>query len=305
MQNKPFGPYKIEFTSRELPGKFPLEYFHYDQRDRPITSLHRHNYLEIGYCHHGSGIFIVEDKILPFTAGDVAVINDRELHLAQSTRGTVSRWTFVDCDPVRLLGGMVGTDRHCLNTGLLGGPGFKNIFPASRYPGIRQLATEILAELEVKRTGYQSAVRGLVWALMVRFHRAVPAGPDRLPASPAGVPLERVSPALAFLANQFRDPVRVAGCASLCHMSITNFRRVFLKAVGRTPQQYLMHLRIQTAALLLQTTDKPVLDISLEAGYDSLSSFNRNFKKLMGASPRQWRQAGTRPGPAGSPQRAG
>jgi AraC-like DNA-binding protein len=295
MQNRPSGQYKLEYTPRELPDSFPIDYFHYDQPDHPITYLHRHNFLEIGYCHQGTGIFIVEDKIFPFTAGNVSIINEQELHLAQSSKGTISKWTYINCDPVRLLGNMVGTDHGYLITGRLGGPGFNNILSTGKAQGISQLVTESITELEKAKPGYQSAVRGLVWALLVKLHRTVAISKSKTTKDKSTFPLEQVSSALAYLAHHFREPVRINDCASLCHMSITNFRRVFRQATGRSPQEYLMHLRIQMASLLLQTTDKPVLDISLEIGYDSLSSFNRNFKKLRRMSPRQWRQAEKRP----------
>jgi len=44
------------------------------------------------------------------------------------------------------------------------------------------------------------------------------------------------------------------------------------------------------ASSLLISTDKRVLDIALETGFPTLSSFNRDFKKQLGSSPREWRK---------------
>src|SRR5687768_4151735 len=69
------------------------------QADNPITLLHYHDCLELGYCFSGSGIFMVGEKVLPFGAGDVAFINHTEVHLAQSAPGTHSEWTWIYLDP--------------------------------------------------------------------------------------------------------------------------------------------------------------------------------------------------------------
>jgi hypothetical protein len=71
--------------------------------DAPITFMHRHNCLEIGYCHSGAGIFVVEDKTLPYRAGDVSIISEAEMHQAWSIAGMRSEWTFVEVDPLALV----------------------------------------------------------------------------------------------------------------------------------------------------------------------------------------------------------
>ena len=62
------------------------------------------------------------------------------------------------------------------------------------------------------------------------------------------------------------------------------------QAIRRSPAQYLTQLRVGMAALLLESTDRKVLDISTEVGYPTLSSFNRHFRTVMGMPPRQWRR---------------
>ena len=81
----------------------------------------------------------------------------------------------------------------------------------------------------------------------------------------------------------------MAVLAKSCFMSLSNFRRLFNQTIKKTPFKYLTHMRIQMAAVLLADTDKTVLEISLATGYTTLSSFNRQFKAVMGVPPRVWR----------------
>jgi len=83
--------------------------------------------------------------------------------------------------------------------------------------------------------------------------------------------------------------VRVRDLAKAAMCSPTHLRRLFQKAVGMSPRQWLLERRLQKAAQLLQTTDKPVQQIADECGFESLSHFNRYFKAKFGLSPSQYR----------------
>lgn len=294
MQKRPPDAYELQFVPIRFRDDFPVGGAESisKQHDKPITYLHLHDILEVGYCHSGSGVFVVEDKVLPYEQGDVSIINDKELHLAQSTKGTVSEWTWIMIDPVRLLGAHVG-ETAGLSTAPLCGPDFRNIIAHSEHPEVVSLVREIMAEMREKKPGYRSSVRGIVWSLMMRLHR-LPGRMTGLPADTKRTEMERIAPALQMLTTRYMDPLRVDEMAAACYMSLTHFRRVFRLAVGKSPLQYLNHLRIQMASSLLASTDRPVLEISLDVGFATLSSFNRHFRAQKEMSPREWRRTNPR-----------
>lgn len=289
MQKQPKTAYCLEYAPISLPEDFPIAGGGvYQQSDKPITRLHIHNCLEVGYCHSGSGIFVVEDKVFPFRKGDVSVINHREMHLAQSAKGTFSEWTFISLDPLKLLGARVD-DSGLLNTLPLGGPLFTNILTGQQHADSAPIMRELVKELADKKKGYRSCVRGLVWTLLARLHR-MSCGNETEVAKTGRRDIERVAPALHYMATHYMESVRMTVLAKACFMSLTNFRRLFSQAVKKTPFEYLTHVRIQMATVLLADTDKTVLEISLETGYATLSSFNRQFKTALGRPPRAWRR---------------
>jgi len=290
VQKQPFRDYHLEFAPCILDADFPISIGsgRFVQRDAPITRLHLHDALEIGYCHSGSGIFVIENKVLPFRAGDLCIINNREMHLAQSARNTVSAWTFVMVDPVRLLGPQV-EEPEILSMAALCGPDFNNILRGSAHAEMARQALNTIQELSDRKPGYRAAVRAGIWGIMVGLHRLPnPTRPDSMP--PVSCGMERIAPALDHLARYYAQPFRVRQLADLCHVGVTHFRRLFQKATGLSPVQYLTRLRIRMAASLLESTSRKILDISLEVGYPTLSSFNRHFHSIMGDTPRKWRQ---------------
>lgn len=58
------------------------------------------------------------------------------------------------------------------------------------------------------------------------------------------------------------------------------------------PVEYINLIRVRTACEKLKKTDRSVTDIGTECGFASDSAFNRNFRKLMGMSPAEWRKKG-------------
>jgi len=59
-----------------------------------------------------------------------------------------------------------------------------------------------------------------------------------------------------------------------------------------SPAEYVNLVRIRTACEYLKKTDKSVADIAAECGFAADSTFNRNFRKMVGMSPAEWRKRG-------------
>jgi AraC-like DNA-binding protein len=287
MQNRPFLPYNFGFDPIELNGEFPIATGGViEQIDRPVVQLHRHDCLEVGYCHEGEGVFVVEDKVLPFSEGDVAIITEEEMHLARSLSGTTSPWTFLFFRPTDFFDTEI-SNSSALQTHHLKGDRFTNIIDAKRHPDISGYVRIAIEELNKKSSGYQAMIRGILKILFVKIHRIFP--PEEYGKKVDRSSLERLSPALECIANNFEEELPVPYLAERCFMSVTNFRRVFLKTMGVSPQEYLIRFRIKMAARLLQSTSRSILDISYSVGYRTLSSFNRHFKRIMKVAPREWR----------------
>jgi AraC-like DNA-binding protein len=74
-----------------------------------------------------------------------------------------------------------------------------------------------------------------------------------------------------------------------------HFLRIFRQLVGMTPHQFVLRTRLHRAAVRLRRSDETISAIAFDAGFNDLSTFNRRFRRLMGASPGAYR-AGDRRG---------
>ena len=79
---------ETQYAPIRLPSDFPVSGVDVNIRGEiPPIPPHIHDCFELGYCYSGEGLFLVEDKILPFRAGDAAIINHREVHVMVSSPG--------------------------------------------------------------------------------------------------------------------------------------------------------------------------------------------------------------------------
>lgn len=90
---------------------------------------------------------------------------------------------------------------------------------------------------------------------------------------------------LDYFHKEFRSDVNVSNVSQIFGCSSSHFFRAFREAVGCSPYNYLIKLRIDEAKTLLQNTSTPVKQIAAEVGFNSLSSFGSVFKNITGVTP--------------------
>jgi AraC-like DNA-binding protein len=90
---------------------------------------------------------------------------------------------------------------------------------------------------------------------------------------------------------RYREPLDVAALARAARLSPAHFSRAFRRAFGQTPHQYLLMRRMERAATLLCTTDRPIAEICHAVGLRSLGSFTTSFTRTFGQSPASYRAA--------------
>src|SRR5262249_43369763 len=77
--------------------------------------------------------------------------------------------------------------------------------------------------------------------------------------------------------------------ARVARMSPYHFVRTFRAVIGMTPYQFVLRTRLHRAAVRLRRSNASISTIAFDAGFNDLSTFNRRFRRLMGASPRAYR----------------
>ena len=89
--------------------------------------------------------------------------------------------------------------------------------------------------------------------------------------------------------RDYASPLDIPSLARVALMSPAHFARQFTATFGETPHRYLQRRRIERAMALLRDRDRPVTDVALEVGYESLGTFSRTFREITGRSPSEYR----------------
>lgn len=115
-------------------------------------------------------------------------------------------------------------------------------------------------------------------------------------AAPAAVARqdERALAAAHCIERRAAEPLTLDDVAAAVGLSTFHLMRVFRHAIGVTPHQYLMRVRLLRAIDLLRDTQQPVTSIAYEAGWSDLSNFTRTFQRDVGCSPGQYRRGDKR-----------
>ncbi|MBD2867253.1 AraC family transcriptional regulator [Paenibacillus arenilitoris] len=98
-----------------------------------------------------------------------------------------------------------------------------------------------------------------------------------------------VQEVLKEIHSRFSGHLTVHELAAKHFLSESNLRKKFSEAIGVSPKQYIINLRLQEAKRLLRQTDKAIESISTEVGFTSSSRFYDYFVKSAGVTPLEWR----------------
>ena len=100
----------------------------------------------------------------------------------------------------------------------------------------------------------------------------------------------RVARASDFIHANLAKPVRLADLAEAACLSPFHLHRAFVSIHGVTPHRYMTSLRLRRARSLLQSSEMGILDVALECGFESVTSFTTLFRRAWGAPPARFRK---------------
>ena len=253
---------------------------------------HSHDFCELAIVTHGRAMHMLEGAPFPVTAGDVFLLQGRQRHY------------FYDRTDLDLINIMYDPAKIALpENELRRMPGYCAMFllePAFRrqhrfasrlhlkrvpLARVEQLAEEMERECGTDIPGREVALCAKLLELLVFLSREY----TRTDATEARA-LLRVGNVIGALENDYAKDWKLDDLLDIAHMSRSNLMRVFRKATGQTPIEYLIRLRIQRAMAMLRNTDLNITEVALETGFNDSNYFTRQFRRVIGESPRDFRR---------------
>ncbi len=154
---------------------------------------------------------------------------------------------------------------------------------------------EILAKLRQlsfiqRKENMEFQTRNLVseiWILLLNEIKRMEA--DSVPLK--RVSQERIQTMMAFVQRNYAEKITLEDIALSAAVSKRECVRCFQNGIHKTPYEYLLNYRIETAERLLKETDTPIIDIAFQTGFTNGAYFGKMFKKICGKTPGIYRKA--------------
>lgn len=93
-----------------------------------------------------------------------------------------------------------------------------------------------------------------------------------------------------YIDNNYNEDISIEGLAASLGINHDYLRKAFKECFGMKINDYINSLRINEAADKLKETDNTIIEIAYSVGFDSITTFNRSFKKFKGITPSNYRK---------------
>ncbi len=162
-------------------------------------------------------------------------------------------------------------------------------------PLLEQLAIAITTSLRdgTAEDGIYIDTLAQMMAVHLARHHSSRSKPSRIP-TPQRISGWRMRRLIEFIEENLEGDLSLEAMAAVVEVSPLYLARAFKSAVGQSPHQYVLQRRLERAKDLLRSTDRPIVDVALSAGFSSQSHLSNWFLRQVGVSPAAYRRQGGR-----------
>ncbi|QDV62353.1 MULTISPECIES: helix-turn-helix domain-containing protein [Crateriforma] len=272
------------------PDGFPIVVERRDPQE-PF-GLHCHEFSEIVIITGGHGRHITGEDSYELTTGDTFVIGGDRPH------------DYLNMDQLSLINILFDPDDLPMSLcDLQSLPGYHALFNlepawrkrhqftsrlqlnAAEMAEALQIVDEIDKELQSRGPGFgvmaMTRMLQLITFLARCYGRA---------QSPESKQLYRLAGSISHIEHNFNQPITLDELVQMSGMSRRSFIRTFEDAMGTSPINYLIQRRLREACHLLKSTHRSITDIAFDVGFSDSNYFSRQFRNMIGHSPREYRK---------------
>jgi AraC-like DNA-binding protein len=271
--------------------RLPLRVIRRDPQ--PEYPLHTHDFAEMFIVLAGEGTHVNESGSWRLKRGDVFVINENRSH------------GFREIDGLCLVNILFSFGRMGLpEFGIRKSTGFNALFTVApvlgngnegRSPQLSLDEIQLAEAVDLAtRIGEQSAkeeevsqfmAAGLFMQLVAFLSGAFSGAPSRESGE-----MYRLARVISYMENNCDRSISSAELLDIAGTSESTLLRLFKRITEESPIRYHLEKRIEKSCWYLRHTDRAITDIPYDFGFDDSNYFSRQFRKIKGISPAQWRR---------------
>lgn len=239
---------------------------------------HWHTEVEIAYVESGSIIVSVNNNRRKLVKGDFVICTSGDIHYYESIGSSVLL-LLVFKPEYYGLGDQWPKNRHFVS------PFVKaNDLESCEYSRLVEILYKILQEKKEKKYQYKMIVKGLILefcGLSLRYIHT-----ETLSGVTSNISqVESMQKVLEYIEMNYANEISLQALAKLFNMDHFNLSKKFNVMTGNNLKTHINKLRVKKAEDLIRNTDRKLIDIAMECGFESVRTFNRTFKAIYGETP--------------------
>ncbi|SDK46898.1 AraC family transcriptional regulator [Sediminibacillus albus] len=270
---------------------FPLRTYTEDKLDANgvIFGLHWHYEMEFTLLEKGPAIFQIGSSSVILQPGEAVLIPSGQLHAAYPYQQNCFQITAI----VFHLNFLRSFAYDNIETNYLDRlKQLETSHPLIIKPetdwetSILHMLSRIIRYEQNKPPAYELAIKGSLFEVMAEW-----LGNYKIPDKVVhNEKTDQIKKVLLYIEAHYQEKIRIKDLAALVQMSEGHFNRFFKSLVRMTPIEYINTVRINYAAKLLRESNRKILTIALDVGFDNQSYFIRTFKRYKNCTPSQYRK---------------
>lgn len=258
--------------------------------------FHSHRFVEILFVFSGKFRHVTADRTYDESAGGLTVLNYNQFHTLTTPNGPVELMNvYLDLTKYTLPGlpePLAARLRELIPGHPMLGHRLNRVFhlQMSDPEKTGQLLCMLYDEQQNESAGSAAAIDAMFRCFLIELCRAAPAVPENS-AEDFNPRMEKVR---CYLDGHYTEPVRLEQLCKLAGLKEANLCRQFKKHTGLSTGDYLKQRRLSAAMQKLHGTSDKILTICHDCGFSDIANFNRTFRKALGRTPSEYRNAPVR-----------
>ncbi len=252
---------------------------------------HYHPELELIYCIKGKGTNFVGNAIVGIEEGEILLFGSNLPHTRQRDKQYYLEYPSETPESIviQFKSDFLGSTFLALQEFSLIADLFKRSIRGIKFYGrTRKLISNHLATMSALDKTQRILTLLSILDILSRTREIEYLNPFDYSSHAHEKNAQKINRVFEYTITHFRNEVKLEEIARLTNLSTSAFCRYFKSRTRRSYFQYLSEVRIGFASKLLGEADKNIKQIAYESGFNNLSHFNKQFKKIMKLTPKEY-----------------
>lgn len=257
------------------------------------SSWHYHPQYELLYISQSHGIRFVGDSVSQFSPGDLVLVGPYLPHL---WRNDPSFYNEDDVNEVKTI--VLKFTKDFIGEGTFKLPEFieiNKLLEESKY-GVsfgREVSEafhdDLMGIIDLPPASQTIKLLDMLYRLSLTEDKSVLSSTDMRQYTTDNS--QRIDTVIKYISINYANYISLEDVSEVACMTTNSFCRFFKKMTNKSFTEFLNEVRIRNASRILAQEDMPVSEVCYSVGYNSITNFNRQFKKIMGNTPKDYRSA--------------